>query len=661
MPEMNENNHENGAPNGSPIGIGGPRAESWWATRLPQMSQVQKPIDYPGVKIVRSNSGEIKISVFGLDLPLGKGGPGVASVGRHVWTQWDAEAVRDLTVALKLGFPVLWPGDAGIGKTASVRFISALFNRSLQSVTCHGAMEADDLVAKISFGDTKSGFLWADGPAVKAAVNGEILVLEEFDQMPPKTQIRLHDFLDACLRKEGNILLTEKDGSLCKVHPDFRVMALYNPPSAGNIDRYIISEALYSRFVVFHHKSKVPREVAAIRMAEPSGERMVEYWKGRLAAMEAINYQPLAREQFLTSPKFEGFVSRYLKFREELAEAVNEGEVGAEQGQPVFITPRSDSRVIEYICELYSGDMEETIQRALQFEFVNKFASAEERESVASLAREVVWDKVVPDEHHEETSSHCGTKQNVQAGGAGQTLARPPKTQPTAKGKKQTTSAGQPTNTAAAQAVVQPGQVTSQAPILQNQAASSSATSTNQAMADDCVAKEVVTWGSRKADGDIKPSLQKVVALGVAAIQPLLAAMHIGDEQAARRIGSALKLIGAKHGREVWEEAKKAISADIQENTKRKIIEALPGMGVRPQDGIPLLCDLIGTHSGNNTSNSVGVRVSSLSALGDFGGEARGVLSRIEPLLKDANPKVQQAAAFAIRQIQNKLTAIRAN
>ena len=136
-----------------------------------------------------------------------------------------AEQGRECTLfeqAWRQRLPVLIKGPTGCGKTRFVEHMAARLGRPLVTVSCHDDLSAADLVGRhlIAGGDT----VWCDGPLTRAMRTGAILYLDEVVEARKDVTVVLHPLTD-----DRRILPVDRTGEELEAHPDFLLVASYNP------------------------------------------------------------------------------------------------------------------------------------------------------------------------------------------------------------------------------------------------------------------------------------------------------------------------------------------------------------------------------------------------------------------------------------------------
>jgi midasin (ATPase involved in ribosome maturation) len=134
---------------------------------------------------------------------------------------------------------VLLYGAPGCGKTA---LVEAAFGENLHTIIGTGDTEVADFVG--GYVQTPSGgFIWEDGPLVKAAMAGEAFLIDEVGLIDPKVLSLAYGLMDG--RRELVVTANPERGTV-KAKDGFYVIAATNPNAPG----VRLSEALLSRFQI---------------------------------------------------------------------------------------------------------------------------------------------------------------------------------------------------------------------------------------------------------------------------------------------------------------------------------------------------------------------------------------------------------------------------
>lgn len=151
----------------------------------------------------------------------------------------DVKDVSVLRFARDKGHYILLYGAPGCGKTA---LAEAAFGEDLITILGSGDTEVSDLIG--SYVQTPSGgFIWEDGPLLKAAEAGRPLLIDEVGLIDPKVMSIAYGFMDG--RREYTVTANPERGTV-KAADGFFVIAATNPNAPG----VRLSEALLSRFTL---------------------------------------------------------------------------------------------------------------------------------------------------------------------------------------------------------------------------------------------------------------------------------------------------------------------------------------------------------------------------------------------------------------------------
>jgi len=211
-----------------------PDAVTRISARVNDAARVKAPRAVKEKKAPAMNSAEIKTSEDKFTRPNGE------VYFSRKWGEHDDVAA--LRTARDKGFYSLFYGSPGCGKTALVEAAFCDQPGGLFTVLGSGDTEVADLVG--GYVQTPSGgFVWEDGPLIKAAENGGVLLIDEIGLIDTKVLSIVYGLMDG--RQEYTVTANPERGTV-KAAPGFYVVAATNPNAPG----VRLSEALLSRFAL---------------------------------------------------------------------------------------------------------------------------------------------------------------------------------------------------------------------------------------------------------------------------------------------------------------------------------------------------------------------------------------------------------------------------
>lgn len=153
-------------------------------------------------------------------------------------------------------------GPAGCGKTVSVTKVAEILKKDVETIILYQDMTSRDLLQQrttLENGDT----VWRLSPLVTAALEGKIAIIDGLHRIHPSTlsvlhrlvtdrELQLHDgkrlirsdrydTIKEELKKTDDEML---QSGIMKIHPNFCIFALAEPPVAGSSKNWITPEVL---------------------------------------------------------------------------------------------------------------------------------------------------------------------------------------------------------------------------------------------------------------------------------------------------------------------------------------------------------------------------------------------------------------------------------
>ncbi len=155
--------------------------------------------------------------------------------------------------------PILLKGPTGTGKTRFVEFMASELNNQLISISCHEETSSTDLIGRYIIKGAET--VWIDGPLTKAVKEGAILYLDEIAEARPDVIVAIHSLTDH--RKE---LYIDKLGTTVKAHPNFMLVASFNPGYQKGFKE--LKPSTRQRFVALSFRYPNEKDEAEIVVAE---------------------------------------------------------------------------------------------------------------------------------------------------------------------------------------------------------------------------------------------------------------------------------------------------------------------------------------------------------------------------------------------------------
>ena len=164
----------------------------------------------------------------------------------------------------ELKLPLLIKGPTGTGKSRFVEYMAHELNKKLITVSCHEETSATDLIGRYIIKGAET--IWIDGPLSIAVKNGYILYLDEVAEARPDVIVAIHSLTDH--RRE---LFIDKLGETLKAHPDFLLVASFNPGYQKGFKE--LKPSTRQRFVALSFEYPQPKVETEILVQETGVEK----------------------------------------------------------------------------------------------------------------------------------------------------------------------------------------------------------------------------------------------------------------------------------------------------------------------------------------------------------------------------------------------------
>ncbi len=124
--------------------------------------------------------------------------------------------------AYQNNIPFLLKGPTGTGKSRFIEYMAHQLGQTLITISCHEETSSTDLIGRFIIKGAET--VWLDGPLTRAVKEGSIIYLDEIAEARPDIIVAIHSLTDH--RRE---LFIDKLGETIKAHPDFMLVASFNP------------------------------------------------------------------------------------------------------------------------------------------------------------------------------------------------------------------------------------------------------------------------------------------------------------------------------------------------------------------------------------------------------------------------------------------------
>lgn len=173
------------------------------------------------------------------------------------------QEAAELVAAIIDGDKVLMSGPTGSGKSSLVKFVCAKMGLPFIRVNMSADVESSQLFGTLTLKDGATVF--EDGPITEAVRKGAVLLIDEWELMPPEISMGLQNLLE----DGGFLYLKEMPGKsedkMLHPHPNFRIVCAGNTlgqgdDSGGFSGTFVQNTATLDRFTCTIHVSYLSRD-----------------------------------------------------------------------------------------------------------------------------------------------------------------------------------------------------------------------------------------------------------------------------------------------------------------------------------------------------------------------------------------------------------------
>lgn len=167
-------------------------------------------------------------------------------------------------------------GPRGSGKNVVVEKMAEILSKEIENIVLYQDITSRDLIQQrmtLENGDT----IWKNSPLIDAALKGKIAVVDGVHRVHPSTltvlhrlvhdrEIQLHDGTRLVSAEKYDFLIKEFNktpddlflNGVLRIHPDFRIVALAEPPNFDAKATWLNSEVL--SLFLFHEMRNLSKE-----------------------------------------------------------------------------------------------------------------------------------------------------------------------------------------------------------------------------------------------------------------------------------------------------------------------------------------------------------------------------------------------------------------
>lgn len=226
----------------------------------------------------------------------GNTGPGVPEITEGYLFRIDLIRKMLIWIGGTAGKSIYLAGPAGSGKTSLAEQMAARLGIVCTTLSCNIRTERADIVGYLGLEDGATRFI--PGPLIRAMKNGEMIIFDEGDALPPSITITLNRVL------EGAPLVVPETGEVVRPHKDFRIAFTGNTRGRGDetgayrarnvqdaavLDRFLFVEVGYptaeeeTKILVNKFGTTLPDEIRDV-LVKAAHETRASFVAGELSA-----------------------------------------------------------------------------------------------------------------------------------------------------------------------------------------------------------------------------------------------------------------------------------------------------------------------------------------------------------------------------------------
>jgi MoxR-like ATPase len=217
------------------------------------------------------------------------------------------EEVLDLAICCLLsGGHLLLEDVPGVGKTTLVKLIAKIFNLKLSRVQFTNDLLPSDILGAMIFNQQTNEFEFKQGP-----VFGEIILADELNRAPPKTQSAL---LQAMEEKEISV-----DGHHEKLPKPFLVMATQNP--MAQLGTFPLPESQIDRFLMKLNIGFPDKQFEIELLKGKARDELINKMESALTKEDLLQIQSESQKKVIAEPIYE-YIEELLTSSRQLSELI---------------------------------------------------------------------------------------------------------------------------------------------------------------------------------------------------------------------------------------------------------------------------------------------------------------------------------------------------